>query len=143
MAKISKKALVPYTPDQMYDLVSNVEDYPEFLPWCDEVNILEREDMRIKASLGVRKGKINQAFTTMNNMVPGKRIEMNLVEGPFKKLHGVWHFSPRGDSGCEITLDMEFDFARGLLGYGFGKIFGGIANTMVDAFCQRARQLYG
>ncbi len=143
MSKISKRVLVPYTPEQMYDLVNHAEKYPEFLPWCDKVNVIERNEMSVKAEVSVRKGRIHQSFTTQNRMIPGKRIEMTLVEGPFKKLHGIWHFSPRGESGCEVKLEMEFEFAKGLLGFGFGKIFNGIANTLVDAFCQRAKQVYG
>jgi len=143
MSKISKRVLLPYTAGQIFDLVHHVEKYPEFLPWCDKVKVIERDEMCIKAEVGVSKGRIHQSFTTQNNIVPGKRIEMNLVDGPFKKLHGVWHFSPRGDTGCEVRLEMEFEFAKGLLGYGFNKIFSGIANTLVDAFCQRAKQVYG
>ncbi len=143
MSKISKRVLVPYTAEQMYDLVNKAEDYPEFLPWCDKVNVIERDEMSVKAEVGVSKGRIQQSFTTKNNMIPGRRIEMNLVDGPFKKLHGVWEFSPRGDIGCEVKLEMEFEFAKGLLSFGFNKIFSGIANTLVDAFCQRAKQVYG
>ncbi len=143
MSKISKRVLVPYTAKQMYDLVNHAESYPEFLPWCDKVKVIERDELSVTAEVGVSKGRIKQSFTTQNNMVPGKRIEMNLVDGPFKKLHGVWHFSPRGEIGCEVRLEMEFEFAKGLLSFGFNKIFSSIANTLVDAFCQRAKQVYG
>lgn len=143
MSKISKRVLLPYTVDQMYDLVNDSETYPEFLPWCEKVNVIERNELSVKAEVWINKGKIRKSFITQNNMIPGERIEMNLVEGPFKKLHGVWHFSPRGETGCEVTLEMEFEFARGLLGFGFNKVFSGIANSMMDAFCQRAKQQYG
>ncbi len=143
MSKISKRVLITYTADQMYDLVNDIEAYPDFLPWCDKVRVIDRDEMSVKAEVGVSKGRIRQSFITKNNLIPGRRIEMNLVEGPFKKLHGVWYFSPRGETGCEVKLEMEFEFAKGLLGFGFNKIFSGIANTLVDAFCQRARQKYG
>ncbi len=143
MSKISKRVLITYTADQMYDLVNDIEAYPDFLPWCDKVRVIDRDEMSVKAEVGVSKGRIRQSFITQNNLIPGRRIEMNLVEGPFKKLHGVWYFSPRGENGCEVKLEMEFEFAKGLLGFGFNKIFSGIANTLVDAFCQRARQKYG
>lgn len=142
MSKISKRVLVPYSPTQMYDLVNDVAAYPRFLPWCDHVNVLQREETQVRAEVGVSKGKIKQAFTTQNTMHPGEQIEMQLVDGPFKKLHGLWVFKPVGE-GCEVVLNMEFEFARGLLGLGFGKVFSGIANKLVDAFVQRARQLYG
>ncbi len=143
MTRISKKVLVPYSARQMYDLVNQAENYPDFLPWCERARIIERDEMSQKAELSIRKGKIRKSFVTQNQMVPGHRIEMNLVEGPFKALHGVWHFSPRGEEGCEVKLEMEFEFAGGLLGFGFGKIFNGIANTLVDAFVKRAREIYG
>lgn len=143
MSIITKRVLVPYTADQMYELVNDAESYPEFLPWCDKVRIISRDEMQVRAEVGVSKGRIRQSFSTQNHMIPGKRIEMNLVEGPFRKMHGVWHFSPRGESGCEVAFNMEFEFAKGLLGYSFGKIFNVIANTLVDAFIQRARQIYG
>ena len=143
MSKISKRVLITYTADQMYDLVNDIEAYPDFLPWCDKVRVIDRDEMSVKAEVGVSKGRIRQSFITQNNLIPGRRIEMNLVEGPFKKLHGVWYFSPRGETGCEVKLEMEFEFAKGLLGLGFNKIFSGIANTLVDAFCQRAKQKYG
>lgn len=143
MSRITKRVLVPYSADQMYDLVNEAETYPQFLPWCDKVHIISRDEMQVRAKVGISKGRVRQSFITQNQMIPGKRIEMKLVEGPFRKMHGVWHFSPRGDSGCEIAFDMEFEFASGLLGFGFGKIFSGIANTLVEAFIQRAKQIYG
>ncbi|MFK8068720.1 MAG: type II toxin-antitoxin system RatA family toxin [Gammaproteobacteria bacterium] len=143
MSKINKRVLVPYTADQMYGLVNDSSRYPEFLPWCESVRVIEQSESAIKAEVGVSKGKIRQSFTTQNSMVPGERIEMNLVEGPFKSLHGVWTFSPRGEAGCEVSLEMEFEFTKGLLGFGFNKVFSGIASSLVDAFCQRAKTVYG
>lgn len=143
MSKISKRVLVPYTAEQMFDLVNDPASYPEFLPWCDKVRVIEQDETSLKAEVGVSKGRIRQSFVTQNQMEPGRRIEMGLVEGPFKSMHGVWEFSPRGEDGCEVQLNMEFEFAKGLLGFGFSKIFGGIANTLVDAFTKRAKQQYG
>ncbi len=143
MSKINKRVLVPYTPAQMYELVNDVQHYPEFLPWCDHVTVISRDEQQIRAEVGVSKGRIRQAFTTQNSMQPNREIEMRLVDGPFKKLYGLWRFEPVGETGCEVNFEMEFEFAKGLLGFGFSKIFGGIANTLVDAFIQRAKQVYG
>lgn len=143
MSKISKCVLVPYSAEQMYDLVNDAGSYPEFLPWCDKVKVIEQDETNLKAEVGVSKGRIRQSFVTQNTMIPGERIEMGLVKGPFQSMHGVWQFSTRGDAGCEVKLDMEFEFAKGLLGFGFNKIFSGIANTLVDAFTKRAQQKYG
>ena len=95
------------------------------------------------ASLEVAKGSIGQRFVTRNVLLPGQRIEMNLQEGPFTSLHGVWEFKALGDKACKISLDLTFDYAGPLVRATLGPLFNQAANTMVDAFCQRAKQLYG
>ena len=97
----------------------------------------------MRASLGVAKGGLSQHFVTRNTLVPGQSIEMNLEEGPFTKLYGVWVFKPLGEKACKISLDMTFDYAGALVKATLGPLFNQAANTLVDAFCQRAKQLYG
>jgi ribosome-associated toxin RatA of RatAB toxin-antitoxin module len=97
----------------------------------------------MRASLAVAKGGISQQFTTLNRLVPGTSIEMRLVKGPFSKLHGLWEFKSLGDKACKISLDMTFDYAGPLVKATLGPLFTLAANTLVDAFCQRAKQLYG
>lgn len=140
---IQRSALLPYPAQALYDLVNDVASYPEFLPWCSSAEIIENTEELMRASLGVAKGGLSQHFVTRNTLVPGQSIEMNLEEGPFTKLHGLWVFKPLGDKACKISLDMTFDYAGAIVKATLGPLFNQAANTLVDAFCQRAKQLYG
>ncbi len=143
MTTIHKSALVPYSAEQMYELVNDVESYPEFLPWCAAVKLLSRNSDTLTATIVISNSAFRQAFTTMNSMDEGRRIDMNLVEGPFKYLKGSWRFHPLGAEGCEVSFHLEFEFASGLIGLAFGRTFSQLANSLVDAFCDRALERYG
>lgn len=140
---IHKSALVAYTPAEMYALVSDIEAYPEFLPWCRAARILWRGDDEVKACIDMAKGSLHKAFTTHNRHQANKMIEMRLVEGPFERLEGYWRFDLLGDKACKVSLDLEFEFANRMLSMMIGPVFSQIANTLVDAFQQRAVQVYG
>ncbi|MBZ9664423.1 type II toxin-antitoxin system RatA family toxin [Pseudomonas sp. LMG 31766] len=141
--RIQRSALLPYPAQALFDLVNDVAGYPRFLPWCSASEVLEVSETHMLASLEVAKGGIGQRFVTRNVLQPGQRIEMNLQEGPFTSLHGVWEFKALGDKACKISLDLTFDYAGPLVRATLGPLFNQAANTMVDAFCQRAKQLYG
>ena len=143
MAVINKSALVPYTPIQMFKLVDDIEAYVEFLPWCSGSTVLARTDRDVTASLEISHSGFQKAFTTRNIYEVDHRINMTLVEGPFKKLEGVWQFQALGDQGCKIILDLEFEFKSRLIGMSFGPLFGQMAGSLVDAFTQRASNIYG
>ncbi|KJK08608.1 MULTISPECIES: type II toxin-antitoxin system RatA family toxin [Pseudomonas] len=140
---IQRSALLPYPAQALYDLVNDVAGYPEFLPWCSSTTVLEVSDTLMRASLEVAKGGMSQKFVTRNVLVPGQSIEMNLEEGPFNQLHGLWIFKPLGEKACKISLDLSFDYAGPLVRATLGPLFNQAANTLVDAFCQRAKQLNG
>lgn len=140
---IHKSALVAYTPAEMFALVSDIESYPQFLPWCSAARVLWREGDELKACIEMAKGSLQKAFTTHNRQQHNKMIEMRLVEGPFKRLEGFWRFDPLGDKACKVALDLEFEFATRMLSLVVGPVFSQIANTLVDAFQQRAVQVYG
>lgn len=140
---IQRSALLPYPAQALYDLVNDVVRYPEFLPWCSSAEVLESSDEHMRASLAVAKGGLSQHFVTRNTLVPGHSIEMNLEEGPFNQLHGVWVFKPLSDKACKISLDLSFDYAGPIVRATLGPLFNQAANTLVDAFCQRAKQLHG
>lgn len=140
--KVSKHALVPYSASQMYALVNDVESYADFLPWCDKSVILEQTDQAIKASLNIAYGSLNKSFTTLNKLTPETKVEMQLVEGPFKKLHGEWLFTQLGEDGCKISLDLEFEFKSKLISMTLGPVFSQIANTLIDSFSERANKVY-
>lgn len=140
---IQRSALLPYPAKALYDLVNDVAHYPEFLPWCSSTRVLSADEQSMRASLEVAKAGLSQTLITRNALTPGEKIEMNLEEGPFKKLNGVWVFKPLGEKACKISLDLEFDYDGPIVRATLGPLFNQAANTLVDAFCQRAKQLYG
>ncbi|MBZ0071557.1 MAG: type II toxin-antitoxin system RatA family toxin [Thiohalobacteraceae bacterium] len=140
---IHKSALVPYTPAEMFALVSDIESYAEFLPWCRSSRVIWAEGDEVRACLDIAKGSLHKSFTTHNRQQRNKMIEMRLVEGPFERLEGYWRFDPLGDKACKVSLDLEFEFASRMLGMMIGPVFSQIANSLVDAFQQRAVQVYG
>jgi len=143
MTSISKSALVPYSPAEMFALVEDIEAYPQFLPWCSKASVLERNADEVRATIALSKGGVDKAFTTCNRIQQGKMIEMRLVEGPFRHLEGFWRFTPLGNDGCKVSLDMEFEFASRMLDMVVGPVFSQVANSLVDSFQQRAVEVYG
>jgi ribosome-associated toxin RatA of RatAB toxin-antitoxin module len=143
MTRIHKSALVPYSAEQMYTLVDDIPAYPEFLPWCSSSKEINRIEHEVEASLDIAHSGVHKSFTTRNRLEINKTIEMQLVEGPFKHLHGIWRFEPLGDAGSKVMLDLEFEFSSKLLGMTFGPLFSKIASSLVDAFIQRAQKVYG
>jgi len=127
----------------MYALVADTESYPAFLPWCRSARILSREGDEVVGTVELVKGPAHKSFTTVNRLVKGERIDMELVKGPFKHLQGVWRFQPIGDQGSRVSLDLEFEFSNRLLAMTVGPVFNEIANRLVDAFTRRAAELYG
>lgn len=127
----------------MFALVNDVGAYPDFLPWCRSAVVhVEREDF-MEASLELVKGSMSKVFTTRNQLVPARSIEIGLVSGPFRHLQGVWAFDGLADEGSEVSLDLEFEFENPLTGLLFGPMFEDIAVSLVGSFTKRARQIYG
>ncbi|MEY3219798.1 MAG: hypothetical protein RIT27_1155 [Pseudomonadota bacterium] len=143
MNLVDKNALVPYSVEQMFNLVNDIASYPSFLPWCKKIEIHQQTESEIIASLTLAVHSLEKTFTTKNPIQKNQSIEMHLVEGPFSHLYGRWEFQPLGEMGCKITLKMEFDFSSIILKKTLGPIFSKIVNTLVDAFIQRAGELYG
>ncbi|MBV7299041.1 SRPBCC family protein [Enterovibrio paralichthyis] len=142
MPRITRSALVPYSAEQMFKLVNDVEAYPAFLPGCAGSRVLEASDSSMTASVDVSKAGIRKTFTTRNELVKGEAIKMELVDGPFRKLVGGWHFTSLDVDACKIELNLDFEFTNGLVEMAFGKIFNELAMNMVKAFTQRAREIY-
>lgn len=142
MKKISKHALVPYSAEQMFALVNDIAAYADFLPWCSQSEVLEQTEKEITASITIAYGSLNKSFTTLNILTPGSKMEMQLVEGPFKKLHGDWLFTQLGDDGSKVSLELEFEFKNKLISMTMGSVFSQIANTLVDSFAERATKMY-
>lgn len=143
MREVKRSALLPYTATQMFDLVADVERYPEFLPWCTAATVLAREGEMVTAQLALSRGRASARFTTRNRLVPGQFLEMRLLEGPFRSLEGRWDFVAIGEAGSRVGLAMAFETQGSLAGIVLGPVFEGICNQLVDAFAQRARRVYG
>lgn len=143
MPSIIRSALVVHSPQCMYELVNAVESYPEFLPWCDASAVHEQDASGMLATVAIAKGGINKSFTTRNQLIKGESIQMQLVDGPFSQLEGLWKFEPLGPEACKISLNLHFEFDNPVLRASFGKIFDQIAGSMVDAFVLRANQTLG
>ena len=143
MARVNRSALVMYSAEQMFRLVNDVEAYPNFLPGCVTGKVLEQSDAQMIATVGVSKAGIHKTFTTRNSLTPYNSIDMELVDGPFKMLRGIWRFISLDEQACKIELDLEFEFVSPLIEMAFGKIFKEITGAMVQAFTQRAKEVYG
>lgn len=139
---IKRSAQVPYSAAQMYQLVTDVAAYPEFLPWCSDTQILQTGERALTARVTLALGKLHQSFITRNVMEPQRRVFIELVKGPFKHLTGEWQFESL-PSGCRVSLDMSFEFKSRLIRMALGGPFHHVANSFMDAFIQRAHAKYG
>ena len=143
MTTISKSALVSHSPEEMFRLIDDIESYSEFLPWCGKATEISRDEKNVEASLFISHSGLNKEFTTQNKNTAFSKIEMHLVNGPFKNLDGTWLFEPLGDTACKVSLNLEFEFSSKIVGITLGPVFSKIANTLVDAFIKRADIVYG
>jgi ribosome-associated toxin RatA of RatAB toxin-antitoxin module len=143
LTEIFKTSVVPYSANEMYALVNDIESYPDFLPWCSASHILHQDKYKLTASVSIKAGKIKYTFTTENIMQPGQHIKMRLVKGPFKRLKGKWLFVPVHEKSCTITLDMDFEFKNNLIKLTLSGVFNRIMNSLVDSFTKRAIEIYG
>ena len=144
MKEVKRSALLPYSARQVFDLVADVERYPEFLPGCVGARVLERyPDGGVDAELTLQQGPARLRFTTRNRMEPGRRLEMKLHEGPLKALDGCWEFHPIGDNGCRVELWVRFDAGGAAAGLLLSPLLESVCNRMVDAFSRRATELHG
>ncbi len=142
MPIVKRSAQVPYSAAEMFRLVDAIEDYPQFLPWCKASKILNRSEDEVRATLILSGGGFQKSFSTCNRLQHDKMIEIKLLDGPFKHLEGYWQFQPIELNGCEISLDLEFEFSGKLLSLAFAPVFNQVANTLVDAFIKRAQTIY-
>jgi len=143
VTSVHKSALLPYSAEEMYNLVADIESYAQFLQWCGAARILAREGDTVTAAIDIAYRGVHQTFTTRNRGRVAEMMEMRLVEGPFKHLLGYWRFTPLDDTACKVSFDLDFEFSNRMLGLVVGPVFHHIANGMVDSFRQRAVALYG
>ena len=131
-----------YSAEQMYDLVSDIESYAEFLPGCRSGRIDRRDGDELDATLELAKAGLSYSFSTRNTMTPGQSIEMQLLKGPFSQLSGAWTFQSLGE-GSKVSLELEFVMSNRLTEATLGRLIGQMLGAMVDAFGNRAKQIYG
>ncbi len=143
MAEIEKSVLIGYSASRMYALVDAVEDYPKFLPWCGGSSVVRQNEGVTHATILIDYHHIKHSFTTENIRKPPELIMMTLVNGPFHNLDGHWRFIPLAENACKIEFRLHYTFAHIFLEKLVGPVFFMIANSFVEAFIQRAEEVYG
>ena len=140
MREVKRSALIAESPDRMYELINDIERYPEFVPWCTAARVESRKEGEVVATLAIKRGPLRAEFTTRNLLESDKRVLMQFVSGPFRVLEGLWTLTPLGDLGCRVELEMRFEFANRVAGTLFAPLFEDTAASLVDAFVKRARE---
>jgi ribosome-associated toxin RatA of RatAB toxin-antitoxin module len=146
MKTVHKSVLIWYSPQEMYTLVTDVDQYPQFLPWCDHASVVDQDAGGMTAEVGIAFSGVRQTFVTRNVHTEPTRVDMQLVKGPFSKLDGQWNFHPLGDGSqraCKVELLLNYGFENAVLSKLVGPVFDKIAANLVDAFVKRAQQVYG
>ena len=146
MKTVHKSVLIWYSAAEMFALVTDVTNYPQFLPWCDRASVVEEDAHGMTAIVGLSVAGLSQSFTTRNTHVKDRKISLKLVDGPFSKLDGHWDFTPVGknnERACKIDFSLRYDFDNAALAALVGPVFDKIAGSLVDAFVKRADQMYG
>jgi ribosome-associated toxin RatA of RatAB toxin-antitoxin module len=147
MREIQRSALVPYSPEQIFALVDDIERYSEFLPWVSRATLISRTERERVGRLEMARAGLREQFTTRNVVAPPNRLEMNLVEGPFRVLEGVWTFTPVGEMqaprGTRIDLKLRFEFKSKMTDLLLAPKFAASCDALVDAFATRAQDVYG
>ncbi|MBL4622780.1 MAG: type II toxin-antitoxin system RatA family toxin [Immundisolibacteraceae bacterium] len=151
MRKAHRTALLPYSAQQMFDLVNDVNAYPQFLPWCRSAQMKTLSAVEMEATLDLALKGLHKSFTTRNRLVPGREIHVSLVRGPFRTMNGHWLFqdldsasdSPREIHGCRVSLELNFALAGRILELTVGPLMERVGDSLVDLFSERARKVYG
>ncbi len=143
MPAISRSALVMYSVEQMYQLINDVLAYPQFLPECSDSKIVSQDETTVTAALLVSKGGLKKWFTTKNTLISNQTVHLSLVDGPFKKLEGRWQLTPLSEDACKVSLELEYEFSSKVFDLAFGRVFNHLTNNMVNAFTERAKEVYG
>ena len=140
MITIKKHALVFHSREKMFSLVDKVEDYPNFLPWCDKTKIIERTEKLTKATILINYHNVKQSFTTENVKIFPTKMHINLIDGPFKKLKGEWNFIEIEKDTCKIEFELQYEFSNYILEKLISPVFNMIANTFIDNFVAKANK---
>jgi ribosome-associated toxin RatA of RatAB toxin-antitoxin module len=143
MPLVEKSVLIERTPAQMFDLVDRVEDYPQFLNWCGGTELLQRDESITSATIRIAYRGIKSQFSTVNQKEIPYLMLIHLREGPFTTLEGRWRFTALGDTACKVEFHLHYEFSSRMLAKVLGPVFNYIADSFVESFVKRARQIYG
>ncbi len=143
MPSINRSALVMYSVEEMFQLINDVHAYPQFLPDCSDSKITSEDEDSVIASLKISKGGLKKWFTTKNTLISNNQVKLELVDGPFNKLHGCWQLTELSEEACKVSLELEYEFSNKMFDLAFGRLFNHFTNHMVQAFTQRAKEVYG
>jgi ribosome-associated toxin RatA of RatAB toxin-antitoxin module len=144
MLKINRSVISPYTQEQMYNLVADIKNYKNYLPWCPSSQIIKVIDPKtLIARVDISYLKVKTHFTTQNHYTPYSRIDMNLVDGPFKHLQGHWTFTPLGTKGCKVSFNLDYKFSNIILEKIIGSVFELVIKSIIERFMLKAHEIYG
>lgn len=143
MPKISQSTLMPYSQEALYNLINQVENYPQFMPFCSKATVLEQSEEHLLASVTLQKGPLQETFTTKNDLVPYEKMVLHLVDGPFKHLEGAWTFESKPNNCTLVSLNLDYDFNSFIVATVFGALFKKVANDLINNFHQYAKQVLG
>lgn len=141
MPTVRKSVIIGRSCATMFALVDGCERYPEFLPWCSEVEVFERTPAITRARLGIDYHGLKSHIATLNRNEAPERIDLEFLEGPFTHFHGHWRFLALGEEGCRVEFSVDYEFSNKALEKVLGPVFGHIVGTLVDRFVQRAEDL--
>jgi len=140
MRQVKHSALLAQAPSLLFALISDIESYPQFVPWCTHAKVQSRQGREIIATIGIKRGPLQGELTTRNELEPSRRIQMHLVSGPLLKvLEGEWLLTPLAAEGCRAELTMRFAFRNPLTALVFEQLFAETAASLMDAFVKRAQ----
>lgn len=143
MPTVQRSARVRYSAQQMFDLVNDIEKYPEFLHWCSGARVDVRQGSMVEATLDIAVLGFRRSFRTRNTLRSPERIQLELVSGPFRRLRGEWRFNDLPDSGSSVALSLAFEVTSSPFGAVFSKVFEQLAGAQMQAFTERAAVVYG
>ena len=143
MNALNKSALLGFSASRVFDLVADIESYPEYLPGCVGSTILESSQTEVVARLDLEHYGIRQSFTTRNVMTPYDAIALHLIEGPFDCFQGEWKFQSLGESASKVSLNLKFSTRQKFVALAAGRLLQRVGNDMVGALTARAVKIYG
>lgn len=143
MNEIRRSALLPYSADAIYQLINDVEAYPQYMEGCVGAEILARTEVSMDARLDLSRAGIRLSFVTRNTLTPSRSVRLKLIDGPFENLTGEWSLLALGGDACKVSLHLQFALTNSVVGVATRQLFNSVANNLVDALVKRANEQYG